>query len=124
MAFDGALCYAAFMQITVEIPDRFAEQLVPPGRDAGRMLLEEAVAGAYRDRRLTMEQVRELLSLATRFDVDGFLQRHQVYDYSAEDLSRHMDTLARLSAAESGFRVSPKVEAEVLARYDSSTRQR
>jgi hypothetical protein len=54
------------MQVTVDIPDQFVRHLVPEGQDAARSLLEESVAGAYRDKRLTMEQVRQLLGFGTR----------------------------------------------------------
>jgi hypothetical protein len=84
------------MQITVEIPDQFLQHLVPPGCDAARSLLEESVAGAYRDGRLTMEQVRELLGLPTRMQVDVFLQRHGIDEYTTEDLNADMVTLDRI----------------------------
>ena len=86
------------MQVTVEIPDEFASQLVPAGQDAARLLLEESAAGAYRDGRLTMEQARQLLGLATRMQVDTFLQRHAIYDYTVEDLNKDMATLDQLFA--------------------------
>ncbi len=85
------------MQITVEIPDQFVEHLVPPGRDAARSLLEESVAAAYRDGRLTMEQVRQLLGFGTRMQVDTFLQQHEIYDYTPEDLAKDMANLDRVT---------------------------
>lgn len=84
------------MQVTVEIPDEFAPRLIPEGRDAAWLLLEGSVASAFRDRRLTMEQVRRILGLATRMQVDAFLQHHEVYDYTVEDLDKDMGTLDRL----------------------------
>jgi hypothetical protein len=90
-----AICYAQAMQVTVEIPDQFVRYLVPAGRDAGRSLLEESVAGAYRDGRLTMEQVRELLSFGTRMQVDAFLPQHDIYEYTVEDLDKDMAKLDR-----------------------------
>jgi Uncharacterised protein family (UPF0175) len=87
------------MQVTVEISDQLLQQLVPAGRHAGRSLLEELVAGAYRDGRLTMEQVRQILGFGTRMQVDGFLQQHGVYDYTVEDLDKDMATLDRVLAA-------------------------
>jgi hypothetical protein len=90
------------MQVTVEIPDQFVQNLVPKGGDAARVLLEEAVAGAYRDRRLTMEQVRQVLGFGTRMQVDAFLQQHEVYDYSMDDLDKDMATLDRLFPAKDG----------------------
>ncbi len=85
------------MQVKVEIPDQFVEHLVLPGRDAARSLLEESVAGAYRDGRLTMEQVRQLLGFGTSIQVDTFLQQHQIHDYTADDLDKDMATLDRLA---------------------------
>ena len=84
------------MQVTVEIPDEFFAHLVPEGRNAARLLLEESVAGAYRDRRLTMEQVRQVLGFGTRMQVEAFLQQHEIYDYTVEDLDKDMATLDRL----------------------------
>jgi hypothetical protein len=84
------------MQVTVEIPDQFVQYLVPTGCDAARSLLEESVAGAYRDGRLTMEQVRQVLGFGTRMQVDAFLQQHNISDYTVEDLDKDMATLDRL----------------------------
>src|ERR1700678_4568014 len=98
MALATWLCYALFMRVIVEIPDQFFERLVPAGHDAARALLEEAVAGAYRDGRLTMEQVRQLLGFGTRMQVDAFLQAREIYDYTVEDLDKDMATLDRLLA--------------------------
>jgi hypothetical protein len=87
------------MQVIVEIPDQFVPHLVPVGRDAGRTLLEDSVAGAYRVGRLTMEQVRQLLGFGTRLQVDEFLQEHGIFDYTVEDVDRDLATLDRLLAA-------------------------
>ncbi len=85
------------MQVTVEIPDQFVSQLVPEGRDASRLLLEEAVASAYREGRLTTwEQVRQSLGLGTRMEANTFLLQHEIYDYTVEDLDSDMATLERL----------------------------
>ena len=86
------------MRVSVEIPDQFVEHIVPAGHDPGRTLLEQAVAGAYRDGRLTMEQVRQLLGFGTRMQVDSFLKLHSIYDYTVDDLNNEMATLDRLLA--------------------------
>jgi Uncharacterised protein family (UPF0175) len=44
-----------------------------------------------------VEQVRQLLGFGTRMQVDAFLQRHQIYDYTADDLDKDMSTLDRLA---------------------------
>lgn len=84
------------MQVTVTIPDEFAQQVVPAGCDAAQLLLEESVAAAYRERRLTSEQVRRLLGFETRMEADAFLRRHEVYDYAVSDFERDLSTLRRL----------------------------
>ncbi len=87
------------MQVTVEIPDPYASYLVPEGGDAARRFLEDAVASAYRERRLTMEQVRQLLGFATRMEVDPFLQRYEIYDYTVEDLEKDMAAMDKFLGA-------------------------
>jgi hypothetical protein len=77
-------------------------RLVPAGRDAARSLLEESVAGAYRDGRLTMEQVRQLLGFGTRMQVDAFLDQHEIYDYTVEDLDKDTATLDKVLAEKAG----------------------
>jgi len=81
------------MRVTVEIPDQFVSNLLPAGKDAARRLLEDTVAASYRERRLTMEQVRQLLGFATRMKVDPFQQRYEIYDYTVDDLEKDMAAL-------------------------------
>jgi Uncharacterised protein family (UPF0175) len=89
------------MRVTVDIPDNLLRQLVPQGSDAGRYLVEQSVAVAYRDGRLTMEQVRQILGFATRMQVDAFLQQHEVFDYTADDLDQDMATMDQLLSSRS-----------------------
>ncbi len=85
------------MQVTVEIPDQFVSQLVANGSDAARVLLEEAVAGAYREGRLkTVEQVRQLLGFGTRMQATTFLLQHEIYDYTAEEFEKDMANFERM----------------------------
>lgn len=93
---DGLSRYNPPMQVTVEIPDQFASLILPEGTDAGRKLLENSVAAAYRERRLSMEQVRQILGFATRMEVDPFLQRYEIYDYTVGDLKEDMAALDAL----------------------------
>lgn len=84
------------MRITVDIPDELAREVVSPDGDAARILLEDFAVESYRARKLTMDQIRELLGFSTRMQVDAFLQLHQVYDYTVEDLEKDLATLDRL----------------------------
>jgi Uncharacterised protein family (UPF0175) len=90
------------MQVTVEIPDEFAGVIVPAGQDASRLLLENSVAAAYRDRRLSMEQVRQILGFSTRMEVDPFLRRYEIYDYTVEDLEKDIAAFDRLQTRKAG----------------------
>lgn len=90
------------MQVTVDIPDEFAALLVPPGSDPARLVLENSVAEAYRHGRLTMEQVRQILGFATRMEVDPFLQRYEIYDYTVEDLRSDVATFDELQKRKAG----------------------
>ena len=85
--------YSGDRQVTVEL----AAELAPAGVDAARKLLEDHTAQAYREGRLTMEQVRLILGLPTRMDVDPFLLRYQIFDYSIEDLEEDLANLERLT---------------------------
>lgn len=85
------------MRITVEIPDDLARQIASSEQDTARILLENFAAEAYRERKLTMEQLRQLLGYGTRMQVDAFLQKHQLYDYTIEDLEQDLTTLERLA---------------------------
>jgi predicted HTH domain antitoxin len=80
------------MQITVELPDDIARR-----PDPGREALEALAIEGYRSEKLTHYQAAQLLGL-TRFEFDGFLKAHQIYDhaYSAEDLERDLATMRKL----------------------------
>jgi hypothetical protein len=52
---------------------------------------------AYREHRLTGHQVRELLSLSSLDELDGFLKKHRVWlDYSIEEFDREREASERL----------------------------
>ncbi len=84
------------MRITVDIPDEVARKVVSPDSDPARVLLEDFAAESYRARKLTTEQIRQLLGFSTRMEVDTFLQQHDIFDYTVQDLEKDMATLDRL----------------------------
>jgi hypothetical protein len=88
--------YRIGMQVTVDIPDEFAAELAPAGEDVSRKLLEDRTAQAYRQGKLTTEQVRRILDLPTRMHVDPFLLRYQIYDYTIEDFRQDIEHLQRV----------------------------
>jgi len=88
------------MRITVEIPYEFAATLVPPGLDPARLALEAIGLEAYRRGRLTGYQLRTLLGIPSRYQLDGFLKEHQVYDYTIEDFEKDLATIRELREKE------------------------
>jgi len=85
------------MQISVEIPDDLAATLAAPGQDPARALLEALGLEAYRQRRISAYQLRTLLGISSRWDLDAFLKEHQVESYTAEDFEHD---LARIGSSE------------------------
>jgi hypothetical protein len=84
------------MQVIVDIPDEFADLLAPDGEDLARTILEDRTAKAYRDGKLTTYQVQCILDLPTRMDVDPFLLKYGIYDYTVEMLEgdlKHLESL-------------------------------
>jgi hypothetical protein len=71
------------MQLTVELPDDLAQH-TDPVRDA----LEAFAIAGYRSGALSPRQTRLLLGFETRYELDGFLKEHEVWEnsYSIEDL--------------------------------------
>jgi predicted HTH domain antitoxin len=87
------------MEITVVIPDEFARQIVPEGLDPSRQALEDVAVEAYREHRLTGTQLRSLLGIPSRYEMDAFLKKRGVWlEYSVEDFRREGEITARLMA--------------------------
>jgi len=84
------------MQITIEIPDDLADTLAPPGRDPARAALEALALEAYRERRLSGYQLRTLLGIPSRYELDGFLKEHRVEMYTVEDFEHDLATIREL----------------------------
>ena len=81
------------MQITLDIPEELAAVLAGSGQDLSRAALEAIGLEAYRQGRLSGYQLRTLLGIASRYELDGFLKEHQVYDYTVEDLENDLANL-------------------------------
>lgn len=85
------------MRIIFDIPDELAPSLVTPGQDPARAALEALALEAYRQRRLGGYQLRCLLGIPSRYELDGFLKEHKVFDYTIEDFERDLATIEDLS---------------------------
>jgi hypothetical protein len=84
------------MQITLDIPDDLAAALAPFGQDPGRAALEALALEAYRERRLTGYQLRTLLGIPSRYELDSFLKEHQAEKYTAEDFEHDLATIRQI----------------------------
>lgn len=87
--------YSEAMTVMVEIPDAVAAQIVPQGADAARKILEDAMAQAYREEKIGVKALREALGMEW-FEVDRFLSKYQITDYTADDFRQDVRTLDEL----------------------------
>ena len=84
------------MNLIVEIPDEIAASL-SSGGDLSRRVLEGFALEEYKSRRISKAQLRRLLGLETRYELDGFLKTHQVSpNIAIEDLRRDVQDLKSL----------------------------
>ncbi len=81
------------MKITLMVPDDIAQH-ADPGREA----LEALAIEGYRSGTLTAYETRRLLGFETRYELDGFLKDHNIWEhaYSLEDLQQDRQTCALL----------------------------
>ena len=87
------------MQVCVEIPDELAASLAPSGQDPSRAVLEAVGLEAFRQRRISAYQLRRLLDIPSRWDLDAFLKERQVESYTAEDFEHDLATLEDIRKA-------------------------
>jgi len=82
------------MQITVQLPDDLPER-----PDAARQALEALAIEAYRSGALSAFQTRTLLGFETRYELEGFLKDHEVWEhaYNVEDLEKDAASFERHS---------------------------
>lgn len=81
------------MQFTVTVPDDLAVPLLPANQDPARAALEAMAREAFRERRLTGYQLRTLLGVPSRYELDAFLKAHRVEKYTADDFEHDLATL-------------------------------
>jgi hypothetical protein len=85
------------VRISLDIPDDLVQQLAEKGQDLSAAALEALAIDAYRMNRITGLQLRTLLNIPSRYELDGFLKRHGVpLEYTIEDFERDRKTGERL----------------------------
>jgi hypothetical protein len=65
------------MEVTITIPDEFAERLIPAGKDVSRLLMERLVDRACDDGRIGSEEANELLGRTAKVDPNGSLSERE-----------------------------------------------
>jgi predicted HTH domain antitoxin len=84
------------MQITVELPDDLAQQMIPVGQNPARAVLENMAVEAFRSHRLTEHQLAQALGM-DRYQLDGFLKQRGVWlDYTMDDLRQELEAQRKL----------------------------
>jgi hypothetical protein len=84
------------MNITVPIPDALAAKLGAEA-DLPRRALEALVLEEYRAGRLSNPELRELLGLQSRYEMDGFLKAHGIYqDFTLDEVEDQVRNMERL----------------------------
>ena len=78
---------ATMQQLILEILEELSAFLAGFGQDLNRAALETIAAEAYREKKLSISQLRRLLGYKTRMQVHAFLKEHGVYlGYGLADL--------------------------------------
>jgi len=77
-----------------------AGKLASQGQDPARTALEAVAIEGYRSGALSAYQTRRLLGFETRYELDGFLKAHNVWEhaYGLEDLEQDRQTLRQLES--------------------------
>ncbi len=84
------------MNLTLEIPDDLAGRLNAAGGNLPRRALEAFGLEEYKSGHITKAELRRLLGIGTRNELDGVLKALDVWiDYTIEDLHRDVATLQR-----------------------------
>jgi predicted HTH domain antitoxin len=85
------------MDLTVHIPDDIAGRIGADGSDLSRRALEALAVEEYKSGRLSDPELSRLLGFATRYQLDGFLKSHGIFeDYTLEDFDRERQALKDL----------------------------
>lgn len=85
------------MELTIQIPDELVNRLAAEGGDLARRALEGFALEEFKSGHITKAELRRLLGFETRYELDGFLKVHQVYDeYTLEDFEGEREALKSL----------------------------
>jgi hypothetical protein len=85
------------MELIVRIPDDLASRLSADGGDLSRRALEGLAIEEYKIGHITDPELLRLLGFETRYELDGFLKAHGIYqDVAMADIERDLADLKSL----------------------------
>jgi Uncharacterised protein family (UPF0175) len=85
------------MEVIVHIPDIIGDRLGKDAEAIPRWPLEKAGLEAYRSREISGYELRLLLGMKSRLELDAFLKTHGVYfEYTEEDFTHDAETSRQL----------------------------
>ncbi|HEY7098951.1 MAG TPA: UPF0175 family protein [Terriglobales bacterium] len=85
------------MDLTLAIPDDLAARLSTTGGDLPRRALEAFALEEYKNERISKAELRRLLGIQSRYELDGFLKAHGFWiEYGIEDFRREQEALDHL----------------------------
>jgi hypothetical protein len=84
------------MKVTIEIPDDTSQLLGLTEENAARVLLEDAVAQAYREKKIGNKRLREILGLSWQ-EKEAFLLRYRIfYEYAPGEIEAEIAAASEL----------------------------
>ncbi len=74
----------------MNVPDELVAALTLDAGDPAQTALEAMALEAYREHRITAYQLRTLLGISSRFDLDRFLKDRRIETYTPEDFENDL----------------------------------
>ncbi len=86
------------MQVHLDVPEDLARQYAAEPGGVTRAALEALAIESIRSRKLTIQQARQMLGIASRYEMDGFLKAHGVLSpLTLEDVVKDSQTAIAFS---------------------------
>jgi hypothetical protein len=81
------------MQVRLDVPEEVAKQFAAEPGGVTRAALEALAIEGVRSGKLTVHQARQMLGIASRYEMDGFLKEHGVLlPITMEDVVKDTNT--------------------------------
>lgn len=81
------------MQVRLDVPEDVAKQFAAEPGGITRAALEALAIEGVRSGKLTVHQARQMLGIASRYEMDGFLKKHSVLlPITMEDVAKDTNT--------------------------------